>query len=148
MKNVAVFLFSTVTVASAFAGSRSCSDVELAINSHPSVACPAATEICVKDLDTANKTAKSIVLKNGQKKTVELAFVGYSQKNDSDVAAHLIYSFAENDMLASYEVASDKEYPFPTETGGFESLTLFTGKTSSDKSVNTSQYCSYDVVKE
>jgi hypothetical protein len=148
MKNVLVFLVSTVTVASAFAGTRYCLDAKLTWNSHPSIACPAATKICVKNLNTTEKTAKSLILLDGSNKTLELPFSSYDKENDSDVASHLIYSFYKDGVYASYEVESDKSYPYPTETGTFESLSLSTGKKSNDSSVYSSQQCGYEVIKK
>lgn len=147
MKYALAFLMTTVAAATTFAGTRYCLDAKLTWNSHPSIACPAATEICVTNLDTKAKTAKSLVLLDNGTKTLQLPFSGYDQENDSDVASHLIYSFYDSGVYAGLEVESDKYYPHPTETGTFESLSLSTGKTSSDNSVYSSQQCSYEINK-
>lgn len=146
----AIALLVTIAATSAFAGSRTCSDAKLTFNSHKSIACPAATEICVKNLVTTKdkQSAKSIILIDGSKKTIELPFSSYDKEHDSDIASHLIYSFYKDGAYAAYEVESDESYPYPTETGaGFNRLSLHTGKKSNDNSVYSSQYCAYDVVK-
>lgn len=148
MKYALVFIVSAVTATSAFAGTRYCLDAKLTYNSHPSIECPAATKICVKNLDTANKTAKSIALVDGNQKTLELPFSSYDKEHDSDIASHLIYSFYKDGVYASYEVESDNSYPYPTETGTFSNLSLSTGKKSNDNSVYSSQQCSYEVIKK
>lgn len=148
MKSALVFLVSTISAVSAFAGTRYCLDAQLTFNSHPSIECPAATKICVKNLDTTNKTAKSIVLVDGHTKTLELPFSSYDTEHDSDVASHLLYTFYKDGALASYEVESDNSYPYPTQTGTFTNLSLHTGKTSNDNSVYASQYCAYEVIKK
>ena len=149
MKSALVFLVTAVTATSAFAGSRLCVDAKLTYNSHPSIACPAATEVCIKNLNTDKKTAKSIILVDGDKKTLQLPFSSYDKEHDSDIASHLIYTFYKDGQMASLEVESDNSYPYPTETSptSFSSLSVSTGKKSSDKSVYSSQYCSYEIVK-
>lgn len=148
MKSALVFLVTALTAASAFAGTRYCLDAKLTWNSHPSVDCPAATKICVKSLDTTNKTAKSLILVNGNQKTLELPFSSYDKEHDSDIASHLLYSFYKDGVYAAYEVESDNSYPYPTETGTFSNLSLSTGKKSNDNSVYSSQQCGYEVNKK
>lgn len=148
MKYALLFLATAVAASSAFAGTRYCLNAKLTFNSHQSIECPAASKICVKNLDTANKTAKSIVLVDGNnKKTLELPFSSYDKEHDSDVASRLIYNFYKDEAYAAYEVESDNSYPYPTETGTFSNLSLHTGKKSNDSSVYSSQYCGYEVIK-
>lgn len=149
MKYALLFIATAVTATSAFAGTRYCLDAKLTFNSHKSIECPAAEKICVKNLDTANKTAKSIVLVDGNnKKTLELPFSSYDKEHDSDIASHLLYTFYKDGAYAALEVESDNSYPYPTETGTFSNLSLHTGKTSNDNSAHSSQYCGYEIIKK
>jgi len=145
----ATALFVTIAATSAFAGSRYCLDAKQTFNSHPSIACPAATEICVKNLVTTKdkESAKSIILINKNKKTFELPFSSYGQENSDDISSHLIYTFYKDGVMASYEIESDEWYPHPKVTGTFNRLSISTGKKSNDNSVNVSQQCYYEVVK-
>lgn len=149
MKFALSFIVTAVAATSAFAGSRLCVDAKLTYNSHKSIACPAATEICIKNLNTDKKTAKSIVLQSNGKKTLEIPFSSYDKEHDSDVASHLLYTFYKDGQYAALEVESDNSYPYPTEVSptSFSNLSLSTGKKSNDNSVYSSQQCSYEVVK-
>lgn len=149
MKYALVFIATVVATSSAFAD-RYCLNAKQTYNSHPSIACPAVSQICVKNLDTTRgkESAKSIILvdSNG-KKTLQLPFSSYSKEHDSDIASHLIYSFYKDGVYAAYEVETDESYPYPTVTGTFNRLSVHTNKTSNDNSVYSSQYCAYETVK-
>lgn len=149
MKFALVFLVSTMAATSAFAEAKTtCLDAKLSFNSHQSIECPQATQICVKKYDEANKTAKSLMLVNERQKTLDLPFDEYYKEHDSDIASHVGLSFYENGQYAQLEIESDNWYPYPTVTGTFINLTLHTGKKSNDNSVYSSQVCSYDIIKK
>lgn len=150
MKYALVFLMTAVTATSAFAGSRYCLDAKLTENSHPSLTCPAATEICVKNLVTTagKESAKSLILVNGNKKTLELPFDEFDDRvHQDDISTRVIYYFDKDGVRADYEVESDNWYPYPTITGTFTNLTVWTGKKSNDKTTLYSQACKYEVIK-
>lgn len=149
MKFAIALLVTSIAATSAFAGSRMCLDAKLISNSHVSIACPAATEICVRNLVTTDgkESAKSLVLMNGSKKTLEVPFNSYGKTDDADVQSRLLYTFIGKEISAYYEVESDREYARPTKTGTFNNLTVFTGKKSNDNTAMYSQACDYVVVK-
>lgn len=148
MKFVLSFVVTAIAASSAFAGSKYCLDAKLTSNSHPSIACPGVTKICVKNLNIEKETAKSLILVDGNKKTLELPFSSYDKVDNCDISSHLIASFYDNGVYGSYEVESDEYYTNPKRTGTFKTLALHTGKKSNDNSVHYSQLCIYEVIKK
>jgi len=139
MKFTLAFLIALIATVTALADSKTCLDVkQVTYNSHKDLACPAIAEVCLKDYDAVNHSAKSITLKGENGKSGTLPFDRYNVTYEC-IETFFGLSFSDKSHYVELNYINQHE----TNTEVFGSIRVYTGK-KTDSNLSE-QSCEYEV---